>query len=205
MSITTPTQGHGCCQYNTIKTTSGRSRALDARGNYTPWSQAFTFRFSGLPFPTDGWIPVLPNLVYPLPYYAPDSAAHPVYDDHTIAWPLFVWDTAHASETPINYRAIPDYYRISVAITDTFASPIVYEADDARAGGCADVYQPLAAAQMGRSTSGACGRIGRTGDSAIHLRAHVIWRMRFDRNQLRLHADNYVDAHVSGGRLSGGC
>ncbi len=114
-------------------------QALDARNNYTPWSQAFSFRFSGLQVFVDWAIPVVSNLVYPLPYYTPDSTASPVHDNHTVAWPLFVWDTAHASEVSvdtdipplpsINYAAIPDYYQISVATADTFApSTIVYQA-----------------------------------------------------------------------------
>jgi len=112
-------------------------QAIDARYNYTPWSQAFSFRFSGPQVLADWALPAISNLVYPLPYYMPDSAAHPVHDDHSIAWPLFVWDTAHASEVSItstltvksiNYAAIPDYYQLSVATADTFApGTIVYQ------------------------------------------------------------------------------
>ena len=95
-------------------------QAIDARGNLTPWSETFSFRLSKS---------VIPNLIYPLPYYAPDQVGHPVNTDRTVAWPLFVWDTAHASEWPVDYAAIPDYYELAVAISDTFApDSTVYQA-----------------------------------------------------------------------------
>ena len=70
-----------------------RVRGIDGQDNLTPWSDIFTFEFD---FTTS------PNPVYPLPYYLPDSATLPVHDDHTIAGPLFIWDTAHTWSASVN-------------------------------------------------------------------------------------------------------
>ncbi|MCB0067355.1 MAG: hypothetical protein KDD77_09395, partial [Caldilineaceae bacterium] len=64
-------------------------RAVDARGNYTPWSEKWSFRFS---------METSPEPIYPLFYHTPDSSNMPVHEDNTIAHPLFIWDTAHLLE-----------------------------------------------------------------------------------------------------------
>ncbi|MFN8490673.1 MAG: hypothetical protein U0350_23990 [Caldilineaceae bacterium] len=88
-------------------------RGIDAQGNYTPWSTEFSFRFGSA---------ISPNLVYPLPYYAPDSQNLPMHADRTIAWPLFVWDTAHVWD-PYPLRTVkPDYYQLTVAADASFNS-----------------------------------------------------------------------------------
>lgn len=143
-------------------------QALDARGNLSPPSQTFSFKMS----PS-----VAPNLIYPLPFYAPDAAGHPVHDNHTVAWPLFVWDTAHASESPINYAAIPDYYEITVATSDAFApESIVYQAQTrglAIAPTAANGWAP----QNGQSYF---WRV-RPYWGASTLPTEQVWTMRYDR------------------------
>ncbi len=92
-----------------------RVRGIDAQDNLTPWSDIFTFEFD---YTTS------PNPVYPLPYYTPDSGTLPVHDDHTVAWPLFVWDTAHTlpnAGQPGLARAA-DYYELTVSTDPSFVS-----------------------------------------------------------------------------------
>lgn len=89
-----------------------RVSALDAHGNSTPVSETRAYT----PAATVG-----PNAVYPPPYYAPDTANLPVHSDRTLAWPVFVWDTAH--ETIANEIRIPaEYYRLTVDEQDDFAT-----------------------------------------------------------------------------------
>lgn len=92
-----------------------RVRGVDARNNVTPWSDVFTFQFG---FTTS------PNLVYPLPYYVPDPVNLPVHADRTIAWPLFVWDTAHTwlERGTSGYTVGPDYYELTVASDPGFTT-----------------------------------------------------------------------------------
>lgn len=88
-------------------------RGIDAQGNYTPWSNEFSFRFGST---------VSPNLIYPLPYYMPDSQNLPMHVDRTVAWPLFLWDTVHAWD-PFPLRTVkPDYYQLTVASDADFNS-----------------------------------------------------------------------------------
>lgn len=92
-------------------------RGIDAQGNYTPWSDTWSFRA--------GW-QTSPNLIYPPPYYTPDTTNLPVHGDRTLAWPLFVWDTATYFEPTDNkvmglpYWAKPDYYVLEVTSDPTF-------------------------------------------------------------------------------------
>lgn len=82
-------------------------RGIDAQENYTPWSDMFTFRF--------GHETVSPNLIYPLPYYTPDSVNMPVHSDRTIATPLFVWDSALVYDPLPSTGLPPAYYELTVA------------------------------------------------------------------------------------------
>lgn len=87
-------------------------RGIDPEGNYTPWSDIHTFRF--------GYTDVSPNLIYPLPYSAPDTGNLPVHSDQTIAWPLFLWDSAlHFSDTTKTADP-PAYYELTVAADPAF-------------------------------------------------------------------------------------
>lgn len=90
-------------------------RGIDSQGNYTPWSDTHTFRYS--------FIDVAPNPVYPLPYYTPDATNLPVHGERTIAWPLFVWDSA-LMYTALDYSwaATPAYYELAVSSDPNFQS-----------------------------------------------------------------------------------
>mgnify|MGYP005835586671 CR=1 FL=1 len=96
-----------------------RVLAIDAQGNETPLSSVRTFRTS---------TEVAPNLVYPLPYYAPDPYL-PVHGDRTLAWPAFVWDTAHQAFS-FNFGTgdfavtlPPAYYELTVDDQLDFSTP----------------------------------------------------------------------------------
>ncbi len=93
-----------------------RVRGVDAENNTTPWSDIFTFQYG---------LTTSPNLVYPLPYFVPDTVNLPVHADRTIAWPLFIWDTTHqwTTKNSFSYSAAPDYYQITVSTDPAFATP----------------------------------------------------------------------------------
>ncbi|RIK28403.1 MAG: hypothetical protein DCC55_38720, partial [Chloroflexi bacterium] len=86
-----------------------RVRGIDAQKNYTPWSNTHAFRFG---FVTS------PNQVYPPYYYAPDPENLPVHSDPTVAWPLFIWDTAQ-EYAPVR-NLTPDHYELTVASDPAF-------------------------------------------------------------------------------------
>ncbi len=88
-------------------------RAMDAQGNVTPWSEVWSFQVAESTAPT---------LVYPLPYYSPDADNLPIHADRSFAWPLFVWDIAHAS-LPASDIATADFYRLQVDDDPGFFSP----------------------------------------------------------------------------------
>lgn len=88
-----------------------RVRGVDAKGNVTPWSSVYSFRFSDA---------TTPNLVYPLPYYAPDAENLPVHGDRTVDAPLFVWDSALIYDWDTNGTEKPAFYRLSVSDDPAF-------------------------------------------------------------------------------------
>jgi hypothetical protein len=90
-------------------------RAIDARGNYTPWSDTWSFQFATT---------TVPSLVYPLPYYTPDNQNLPVHGDRSFGSPLFIWDTAHSVSFFPSFLPVPaDYYRLEVDDDPGFGSP----------------------------------------------------------------------------------
>ncbi|MEZ4834868.1 MAG: hypothetical protein R2873_23265 [Caldilineaceae bacterium] len=93
-----------------------RVRGVDTEGNYTPWSAKRSFQIS---FETS------PNLIYPLPYYEPDTENFAVYADRAVRSPLFIWDTAHLfNPTASGFRTTPpDYYQLTVSASPAFANP----------------------------------------------------------------------------------
>ncbi len=98
-----------------------RVRGIDAQGNYTPWSDNNSFRYG-----TTG----SPNLIYPLPYYEPDAVNTPVHGDRTIAWPLFVWDSAIDYDGETATFDWPQYYEVTVA-ADLFFTDIRFQSETA--------------------------------------------------------------------------
>ena len=99
-----------------------RVRALDGQGNLTPWSDLWSFR----PYNNPG-LNIRPSQIYPPYYYLPDTVNTPVHSDRTIAWPLFMWDTAHIYATipGTSYPSIlaPDFYRLEVDDDPAFGTP----------------------------------------------------------------------------------
>lgn len=102
-----------------------RVRAIDAQGNVTPWSETWSFQISD---PTgdlslNSVRPTSPDLIYPLPYYEPDAQNTPVHGDRSIAWPLFIWNTAHAPAPEPNSVEPADYYILEVDDNMDISSP----------------------------------------------------------------------------------
>jgi len=91
-----------------------RVRAIDARGNYSPWSGTRAFQFA---------MTTMPNLVYPLPYYTPNPADTPVHGDRSFGAPVFIWDTAHSVTLDPFLPLTPDFYRLEVDDDPAFLSP----------------------------------------------------------------------------------
>ena len=104
--------------WNTVPIVSDgywRVRAIDASDNYTPWSETRAFR-------TD--YEVVPNPIYPRYTFVPDGQNLPVHRVPTIAWPVFVWDTAHEwlSTNPLTRTVGADYYELTVDDDPGFGS-----------------------------------------------------------------------------------
>lgn len=91
-----------------------RVRGVDGQGNLTPWSDLRSFR------PT---CRTSPNHIYPHYYYAPDTTNLPVHGDRSIAWPVFVWDTAFVCDPNTGAVQPPDYYELTVDDDVAFGSP----------------------------------------------------------------------------------
>ncbi len=91
-----------------------RLRGIDGQGNLTPWSDLRSFR------PT---CRTSPNHIYPHYYYAPDTANLPVHGDRTIAWPVFVWNTAFVCDPVTGTVQPPDYYELTVDDDAAFGTP----------------------------------------------------------------------------------
>lgn len=95
-------------------------RGIDAQNNETPVSAKRTFAAQ---FDT------APTYVYPPYGYGRDAANMPVSKEVSVAWPVFVWDTAHILVPfPINdlgYTLPPHHYRLWIDDNDTFESPNV--------------------------------------------------------------------------------
>ena len=101
-------------------------RAIDAQNNYGPWSDVWSFRFSdpvGLLNPAS-IRPTTSNLIYPLPYYAPDAANQPVHGDRSFGVPIFIWDVAHdlPGSGSANTVEPADFYRLEVDDDPAFQS-----------------------------------------------------------------------------------
>ncbi len=103
-----------------------RVRAMDARKNYSPWSDMWSFQFSDPSGLLGGnGNSTSPNLIYPPPYYPPDTANTPVYSNRSIDALLFIWDVAHTASVPgsLNLVEPADTYRLEVDDDPAFLSP----------------------------------------------------------------------------------
>lgn len=112
-----------------------RVTAYDAQGNSTPASAQRAYH----PATAVG-----PNLIYPQPYDAPDAANLPVHAGRTLAWPVFVWNTAHVAGND-GIRLPVDTYRLTVDEQADFAAPniVIETAGLGAAPTPADIQQPL--------------------------------------------------------------
>ncbi len=147
-----------------------RVRGLDAQDNTTAWSEVRAFR-------TD--IEVRSNLIYPPYYYPPDTANLPVHHDRTIAWPLFLWDTAHTTlPFPVNAIGLPvapDYYHLMVDDDPGFGSPN-FQIETLGLAAAPTLDTPFAGLQNGQIYYWRVQafREGRK------LGGDAVWRMRYD-------------------------
>ncbi|MEZ4864554.1 MAG: hypothetical protein R3C14_24780 [Caldilineaceae bacterium] len=152
-----------------------RVRGIDARNNYTPWSNIHSFRFGT----TTG-----PNPIYPFYYYPPDSANLPVHHDTTAAWPLFIWDNGHAYDPATNQSALPAYYTLEVASDPAFQT-IVFQVETAGLAAAPTRAHPFAV------TDGALYywrvRPSNNGSSVAHT-----WVARIDRSLPQLPASTAI-------------
>jgi hypothetical protein len=125
-----------------------RVRAIDGQGNLTPWSDLWSVR----PYNNPG-LNIRPSQIYPPYYYPPDTANTPVHSDRTIAWPLFMWDTAHIYTTipGTSFPRVlaPDFYRLAVDDDPAFGSPN-FQVDTAGLAAAPTAQNPFADLQDGR-------------------------------------------------------
>ncbi|MEZ4673542.1 MAG: SdrD B-like domain-containing protein [Caldilineaceae bacterium] len=117
-----------------------RVRGIDAQGNYTPWSNNNSFRYGNI---------ASPNLVYPMPYYEPDSLTTPVHSDRTIAWPMFAWDSGVLYDPQSDDVAIPQYYQVTVA-ADAFFSDVRFQIETAGLYAAPTTLHPFANLEDGK-------------------------------------------------------
>ena len=84
----------------------------------------------------------MPNPIYPLYTFSPDTQNLPVHRVPTIAWPVFVWDTAHEwlITNPLTLTIGADYYELTVDDEPSFASPNLFIRT--RTIGAAPVLEP---------------------------------------------------------------
>jgi hypothetical protein len=155
-----------------------RVRAIDASGNYTPWSKTRAFRTG---------YEVAPDLIYPPYTFAPDSQTLPVHRTPTIAWPLFVWDTAHAwiNTGPPNNASVtvgPDYYWLTVDDEPSFSPPFSFAMKTRTLGAAPVLDSNYPDAAFSNLTNGTLyyWRVQaiRNGDQ---LGQDTTWEMRYDR------------------------
>ena len=141
-------------------------RAVDARGNNTPWSEKWSFRFS---------METSPEPIYPLYYHVPDSVNMPIHEDNSIAFPVFVWDTAHLSEGTAAMLVEADRYVLTVDDDPNFASPN-FSLQTTGLAAAPTLEQPLTGLTNGMLLY---WRV-QAYRGVDQLGVDVIWRMRYD-------------------------
>lgn len=101
---------------NINKFYSWRVRGVDARGNFTPWSETRSYFME---------TQTSPQPIYPAYYYAPDRTNMPVSKEAAFSSNVvFVWDAAHRWEAQTLLPVAPDYYLLEVASDPAFTTPI---------------------------------------------------------------------------------
>lgn len=146
-----------------------RVRGIDAQGNYTPWSNNNTFRYG---------YEASPNPIYPLPYYTPDAANTPVYNDRTIAWPLFIWDNAFSYDHTTGARATPQYYELTVA-ADEFFSDIRFQIETTGLFAAPTQVNPFTNLQDGQLYY---WRVRAYFSNGVQLGVDHVWKTRINRS-----------------------
>lgn len=149
-------------------------RGIDVQGNFTPWSDLHTFQF--------GSQEISPNLIYPLPYYPPDTVNLPVHNDRTIAWPLFVWDSSIIYNPLLVGAFTPAYYELTVAATPDFQSPQFQIVSTGQAA-APTLEKPFLNLQDGTLYY---WRVRAFGNSGIQFGVDHIWQTRIDRRTPQL-------------------
>lgn len=150
-----------------------RVRGVDAQNHTTPWSPTYSFRTS---------YTVSSGPIYPPYYYKPDATNLPVRKDGSIAWPLFVWDTAHKTVTwppstseNIQITLGPDYYQLDVDETPAFAAP-KFTIQTLGLAAAPTIEHPFLAISSGMEYY---WRVRALRDGA-QLGYDIIWKMRYD-------------------------
>lgn len=143
-----------------------RVRGRDSQGNYSPWSTVFSFRIS---------TSTSPQPVYPPYYYTPDSANLPVYRDESIAWPLFIWDTAHSADLVTGFTRRPAWYELVVTDDPAF-SRVNFRIETAGLAAAPTAAHPFQNLQEGKLYS---WRVRAYDAAANQMGADIIWRTRY--------------------------
>ena len=168
-----------------------RVRAIDAQGNFSPWSGVRAFRFSNT---------TTPDLIYPLPYYMPDTVNMPVNGDRSFGAPVFIWNTAHqigAAGSP-NFVEPADYYRLEVDDDPAFFSPN-FTIETAGVAAAPTLENPFMDLQDGRLYYWRVSAF-RNGQQIPQPDVQVTWTTRYNRaNSPQQHADSAELAYPADG------
>lgn len=143
-----------------------RVRGRDAQGNYGPWSTVFSFRISNR---------TSPQPVYPPYYYTPDTANLPVHRDESIAWPLFIWDTAHISDLATGFTQRPDYYELTVTDDPAFQQ-VNFRIESAGLAAAPTAAHPFQNIQEGKLYF---WRVRAYDSQGAQMGGDITWRMRY--------------------------
>jgi len=168
-----------------------RVRGLDGQGNLTPWSDLRSFRPLNTSRPS-----IRPSQIYPPYYYPPDTVNTPVHSDRTIAWPLFMWDSAHVYNfTDGGPTLPPDYYELSVDDDPAFGSPN-FQVQTAGLAAAPTALNPFAGLQDGQIYY---WRV-RAWQGGSQIGVDSVWVTRYDRGVPQLPAAEAITLiHPAGG------
>ncbi len=143
-----------------------RVRGRDAQGNYSPWSTVFSFRISNQ---------TSPNPVYPPYYYTPDPATLPVHRDESIAWPLFLWDTAHIYDPTTKLTQRPGWYELVVTDDPSFQQ-VNFRIESAGLAAAPTAAHPFQNIQEGKLYF---WRVRAFDGGGVQMGGDIIWRTRY--------------------------